>query len=605
MHGHPHPYRGNADRPDDSSIPTPSSANSAAPPTSPSEAALPSVAGEDPDFNYSSVARRDFLKVAGASAGAFLVGGANLAGGSRRSRRRRACRSCDRARRRTSSSSAPERGAAGRRSTCARWARRSRSSTRTDRATRARRRATRRAACARRTATGPASSAKLWMLWARESMKRWIAFDDEWGREFRLNLFHVTGDLIMRTEWDNFQLRTQGLVGQEQDPVPDPQARRRPQGVPGDLDRRHHGDSVRAGRRRRSRAPRCADGRRGLREARRQDRHRPRVAIKDLEWHGSRRFRSTRARRSAPTRSSTRRSVARKDVPGALREEDARADGLRLLFRDADQRSSVHVSESSELQLPGRDRMGGAPGGQPRLPRARRRARAGSGVAAARSRRRSRRPANGADARIGNANVAGATPQGGQPGGAAANATAADAGAAGDGRGGRGGGGGGRGATAERSWRRGGGDSGHSRTSRRRSRIRIRAIAGRTQARIDGSRRFVAHRFPLLKDAPIAQTHACHYESTSSGNFIIDKHPQLVERLDRRGRQRRGVQVRPQGRRLHVASASWGTRIPQDKVFTIPEKDYEPPPTPADSTKKSAADSAAAKSAPGKPPALR
>jgi glycine/D-amino acid oxidase-like deaminating enzyme len=49
---------------------------------------------------------------------------------------------------------------------------------------------------------------ELWMLWARESIKRWIAFDDEWGREFRLNLFHTTGDLIMRTEWDNFQLRT-------------------------------------------------------------------------------------------------------------------------------------------------------------------------------------------------------------------------------------------------------------------------------------------------------------------------------------------------------------------------------------------------------------
>ena len=49
---------------------------------------------------------------------------------------------------------------------------------------------------------------ELWMLWAREAIKRWIAFDDEWGREFRLNLFHTTGDLIMRTEWDNFQLRT-------------------------------------------------------------------------------------------------------------------------------------------------------------------------------------------------------------------------------------------------------------------------------------------------------------------------------------------------------------------------------------------------------------
>src|SRR5438270_1335105 len=49
---------------------------------------------------------------------------------------------------------------------------------------------------------------ELWMLWARESMKRWRAFDDEWGKEFRLNLFHTTGDLILRSEWDSFQLRT-------------------------------------------------------------------------------------------------------------------------------------------------------------------------------------------------------------------------------------------------------------------------------------------------------------------------------------------------------------------------------------------------------------
>src|SRR5438067_9108582 len=49
---------------------------------------------------------------------------------------------------------------------------------------------------------------ELWTVWARDAMKKWIAFDDEWGRHFRLNLFHTTGDLIMRSEWDNFQLRT-------------------------------------------------------------------------------------------------------------------------------------------------------------------------------------------------------------------------------------------------------------------------------------------------------------------------------------------------------------------------------------------------------------
>src|SRR5512146_2640985 len=53
----------------------------------------------------------------------------------------------------------------------------------------------------------PGQMGELWMLWARDSMTRWKQFDDEWGRELRLNLFHVTGDIIYRTEWDNFQLR--------------------------------------------------------------------------------------------------------------------------------------------------------------------------------------------------------------------------------------------------------------------------------------------------------------------------------------------------------------------------------------------------------------
>lgn len=40
-------------------------------------------------------------------------------------------------------------------------------------------------------------------------------------------------------------------------------------------------------------------------------------------------------------------------------------------------------------------------------------------------------------------------------------------------------------------------------------------------------RQFLAQRFPLLKDAPIVQTHACHYESSVSRNFIVDRHPDL------------------------------------------------------------------------------
>jgi len=38
-------------------------------------------------------------------------------------------------------------------------------------------------------------------------------------------------------------------------------------------------------------------------------------------------------------------------------------------------------------------------------------------------------------------------------------------------------------------------------------------------------REYMAQWFPLLKDAPILETRACHYESSPSRNFIIDRHP--------------------------------------------------------------------------------
>lgn len=46
-----------------------------------------------------------------------------------------------------------------------------------------------------------------------------------------------------------------------------------------------------------------------------------------------------------------------------------------------------------------------------------------------------------------------------------------------------------------------------------------------TPERIEGSRRFVARRFPLLADAPLLETRSCHYESSVNRNFIIDHLP--------------------------------------------------------------------------------
>ncbi len=40
-------------------------------------------------------------------------------------------------------------------------------------------------------------------------------------------------------------------------------------------------------------------------------------------------------------------------------------------------------------------------------------------------------------------------------------------------------------------------------------------------------RKYVARRFPALRDAPIVETHVCQYENTSSGDFLVDRHPEM------------------------------------------------------------------------------
>jgi glycine/D-amino acid oxidase-like deaminating enzyme len=42
---------------------------------------------------------------------------------------------------------------------------------------------------------------------------------------------------------------------------------------------------------------------------------------------------------------------------------------------------------------------------------------------------------------------------------------------------------------------------------------------------IDNMRRYLAYRFPGMKDAPLLETRVCQYENTSDNNFIIDRHP--------------------------------------------------------------------------------
>lgn len=57
------------------------------------------------------------------------------------------------------------------------------------------------------------------------------------------------------------------------------------------------------------------------------------------------------------------------------------------------------------------------------------------------------------------------------------------------------------------------------------------AVDPDTQSRIPSAdalaaaREFIARRFPALADAPVTEARVCQYENTSSGDFLIDRHP--------------------------------------------------------------------------------
>jgi glycine/D-amino acid oxidase-like deaminating enzyme len=46
-----------------------------------------------------------------------------------------------------------------------------------------------------------------------------------------------------------------------------------------------------------------------------------------------------------------------------------------------------------------------------------------------------------------------------------------------------------------------------------------------SEDRLGEARRYLAYRFPGMKDAPLVETRVCQYENTSDHNFIVDRHP--------------------------------------------------------------------------------
>jgi sarcosine oxidase len=386
----------------------------------------------------------------------------------------------------------------------------------------------------------PGTLGELWMLWAREAMKRWTAFDDEWGRDLRLNLFHVTGDMIFRDEWDNFQLRCKLWWDKHKIPyhILNPEDVRRSFPVISI-------DDITAV---------LYEPDAGVVRARRAV-HAVAAAFEKLGGE-------IVIGRASPSKTvNGRLEEIALDTGTTLRADTfvyAVGPWLGKTFPDLfAKKTRVPIGYVCYYGTPIGDYRFTYPNlpsfnfpgvtGWPALPVDNR---------GFRVRGTERLPAPAGET------VANAT--GGDRG---ANTTSVDTGSNLANAGG----------TARQS--------------------------GRTQAdvppqqqdpdtsdrwmnqeRLVGSRRFVAHRFPLLKDAPVAQTHACHYESTSSGNFVIDHHPRWSNVWIAAGGNAEGFKFGPKIGD-YVAQRVMGVWADTavNAVFRIPEKEFEPPKPAADS----------------------
>lgn len=405
----------------------------------------------------------------------------------------------------------------------------------------------------------PGAQGEQWMLWARESMKKWIAFDDEWGRDMRLNLFHVTGDLIFRDEWDNFQLRCKVWWDKHNIPYevlnPDDVRKAFPVISMDDITAVLYEPDAGVVRARRavqavSAAYEHLGGQIVIARATPS-----KVVNGKLEEVSL----DTGTTLRAGTYVYCVGAWLGKTFPDLFAKKMRAPIGSVCYFATPIGDYRFTYPNLPSFNFPGVtgwaalpvDNRGFRVRGSERAPTP------PQTVASAST--------NGPSVDTGSnaANVgSGVSPQGSQ----AANGSGRS-GSRGTGRG------------------QGGFNQTDVPPQQQDPDTSDRWV---DQSRIDGSRRFVAHRFPILKDAPIAETHSCHYEITSSGNFIIDHHPHMSNVWIAAGGNAEGFKFGLKiGDYVSQRVMALPTDASIDKTFRIPEKDFEPP-APADTTKKSA-----------------
>jgi sarcosine oxidase len=100
-----------------------------------------------------------------------------------------------------------------------------------------------------------------------------------------------------------------------------------------------------------------------------------------------------------------------------------------------------------------------------------------------------------------------------------------------------------------------------------------------SEERIEGSRRVLARVFPALADAPILETRACHYESSSNRNFIVDRLPGAANAWVTGAGQAEGFKFAPLlGEYGAKRVLGQSTDAALDAAFKFPTEDYSAQP---------------------------
>jgi sarcosine oxidase len=418
-----------------------------------------------------------------------------------------------------------------------------------------------------RSSYGDREGGELWMLWAREAMKRWKMWDAEWSKDMNVNLYHTTGDVIVRADWDNLTTKTKDLWVKN---------------------KINHEVITAAEVKKRWPVFKVDD---------------MTIAITEPDAGVIRARRATQVVAAAFEKLGGTIKIGKATITKMSngKVDEVTLDGGEKLTADVFVFACGPWLGKVFPELLGnkiRAPMGYVsyfatpPGDErftyPNLPSWN--FPGVTGWAALPADNRGFRVRGGPR----NPNAAGG--RGGAAGGRAGNAAGARGAAGRGGPGGRGTGGGrnGRGGAVA------GGGGGRGGQNRNQAPVDPRQLDPDLSdrwpdaARLEGPRNVLIQRFPDLKDAPLNATHSCHYEISSSGNFIVDKHPQLANVWIAGGGNAEGFKFGP------VIGDYVAQRVLGEagdpavaKAFTIPAKPFEaqqatPAPMAADTTKKAA-----------------